>query len=180
MHFPKKILVLNTKQNAGLQMPFLYAKKYESLEVLIWRFYCIKLLLNTNYRWNIPFSECSDDDDALLLLALSELWDLLFPPFPADLLCDSDLFEGDLERLLPGDRECDLETPPLTGDVDLECDLDFERLFDFAPNWDFPLLLLWDSAAEEEELRDLEREWDLEAIFFLRLLSLSRDFFEAL
>jgi hypothetical protein len=54
-------------------MPFSYAKKYESLEVLRWRFYCIELLLNTNYRWNIPFSECSDDDDALLLLALSEL-----------------------------------------------------------------------------------------------------------
>ena len=52
---------------------FRMLKKCESLEVLIWRFYCTKLFLNAYYRWNIPFSECSDDDDALLLLALSEL-----------------------------------------------------------------------------------------------------------
>jgi hypothetical protein len=76
------------------------------------------------------------------------------PPFPADLLRDPDLFDGDLERLLPGDLECDFETLPLMGDLDLECEPDLERLFDLAPSWDFPLLLLWDSAAEEDELPD--------------------------
>lgn len=84
----------------------------------------------------------------------------MFPPFPADLLGDFDLlFNGDLERLLGGVLECDFEPLPLTGDLDLECDPDLERLFDFVPNCeDLPPLLLWDSAAEEEELRDLDGE----------------------
>lgn len=88
---------------------------------------------------------------------------------------------GDPDLRFNGDLEWDFEPLPLTGDLDLECDCDLERWFDFAPDWEgLPPLLLWDSAAEEEELRDLDWEWDFEATFFLRLLSLSGDFLGAL
>ena len=66
----------------------------------------------------LPLSECSEDEEPLLLLPESELLDLAFSLFTPGLLG-----VGDLERRLAGD----LDSLPLTGDLDLECERDLER-----------------------------------------------------